>query len=467
MDLRRIEHIVVLMYENRSHDHMLGYLPYPGRLTGSECNRVDPENFASEEVFVSDRAAYRTAMDPHHDVLAVNTQLFGSLATTTDPAPMSGFVQAGTEAAGGNIKSGKTVMDCYSPARLPALSALAQEFCLCDRWFASVPGPTWPNRFFVHAATSDGVATNAVLHPYEMPSIYDSLEARGLDWGVYYGDFPHTIALRRLWSRREHFKEFEHFADDVARGVLPHYSFIEPRYFDLLAWKANDYHPPHDVRHGEHLLADVYATLRGSALWEKSLLIVLFDEHGGFFDRMSPPQPVPNPDGKRSGVPEFDFDRLGLRVPAILVSPYTERGMVDLIVYEHASVPAMVKKVFELPAFLTERDAAANTFESALARDTPRTDAPLKLPAPRGPGRASEQRMLLHTPVPVEEAQRSLTPAAAEAVPLSEFQETLLTLADTLETGAAPRVLEAGRPAPTEEEAAVRVRSQIGSFLNG
>ncbi len=454
------------MYENCSFDHMLGHLPYGGELTGTEFNLLDPADPGSERVPVTSRATYRTLMDPHHDLLSVNTQLFGPLSPATDPAPMSGFVQSGIAAAAADEEAGKTVMDCFTPARLPALSTLAREFCVCDRWFSSVPGPTWPNRLFVHAATSDGQAANNVLHPYDMPTIFESLEAGGCSWGIYFNDFPHTLALRRLWSRRNRVQHYAAFRRDVEANRLPNYVFIEPRYLDFLAWKANDHHPPHDVRYGEVLLTDVYNALRQSSLWERTLLVVLFDEHGGFFDRMSPPRPVPNPDGQTSANPPFAFDRLGVRVPAVLASPWIERGVVDSTVYEHASVPATLKRMFGLPASLTARDAAAATFEAVLTRATPRSDTPRVLPAPRMVGGVRAQRALLRTP-PDAAAAVQEEPAGPSA-PLSEFQVTLVQLADVLAREGAPAPDAGVRVAAlqTEQAAAAYVQGQVNRFLS-
>jgi phospholipase C len=246
---------------------------------------------------------------------------------------------------------------------------------------------------------------------------------------------------------------------------LPNYVFIEPRYFDFLVWKANDYHPPHDVRFGEYLVADVYATLRASKLWEKSLFILVFDEHGGFYDRLSPPRPVPNPDNQHSHDPFFGFTRLGVRVPAILVSPLIERGQVDSTVFEHASVPATVKKLFGLPAFLTARDAAAATFESVLSLSTPRTDAPITLPVPRRPRGAQDQRALLHVEASESAARAMGAPEAGSQAPLSEFQEALVQLAGMM--GARRHAELALSPAPTrtEHEGAEYVRGRLSSFL--
>ena len=464
-DGHSIEHIIVLMLENRSFDHMLGFLPNGGELTGREFNLVNPADPNSERVFVNNQAGYVSKIDPLHDLPGVNTQLFGAGDTSTDPAPMNGFVKSCLVAAGGDVKMGKTIMDCFDPVKLPTLSALAQEFCLCDRWFSSVPGPTWPNRLFVHAATSDGIATNDVLHPYDMRTLYDNLAAQGLSWGVYFGDFPVSLALRRLWGHLDRFKRFEAFRDEVTSGTLPNYAFIEPRYFDFLAWKANDDHPPHDVRFGEYLVADVYATLRASKLWEKSLFIVLFDEHGGFYDRFSPPRPVPNPDNQDSQNPPLDFTRLGMRVPAVLVSPLIERGRVDSTGYEHASIPATVKKLFGLPAFLTARDAAATAFESVLSLSTPRTDTPMTLPVPRRPRGAQDQRALLHVEAAESTARAMGLPQARSQAPLSEFQETLVQLAGIIGARRLAEMALPPIPIRTEYEAAEYVRDRLSSFL--
>ncbi len=449
-----IEHVVVLLFENRSFDHTLGYLPHPGRLTGRESNPIDPANPRLGRVRVNQRARYAAGPDPHHDLLSVNLQLFGDGPLSADPAPMNGFVKSFSEAASDDVSVGRRIMECFKPARLPALAALAREYCLCDHWFSSVPGPTWPNRLFCHAATSDGVATNNVLHPYDMQTIFDNLSAKGLTWNIYYHDFPHTVALRSLWSQRGSFRQYASFAGDVQRGMLANYSFIEPRYFDLPGQHANDFHPPHDVRYGDRLVADVYKTLRASDQWDSCLLIVSFDEHGGYYDRVSPPWGVPNPDGQVSAHPPFAFTRLGLRVPTVIASPWIEQGFVDSTVYEHASLPATLSKLFGLNTFLTARDRVANTFEGLLVRATPRADAPAELPTARRPAEGVPARDLESAP--------SEPPAT-----LSEFQESLVQLADLVAQEPGPDILEA--PPHTvvmdEEQAAAHVQRQIDSFL--
>ena len=179
-------------------------------------------------------------------------------------------------------------------------------------------------------------------------------------------------------------------------GVLANYVFVEPRFMNSKNNKhttgglANSQHAPEDARYGDNLIADVYEALRSNpALWAKSALIVTYDEHGGFFDHVVPPsQGIPNPDGLTSPLPKdpswapaFKFDRLGLRVPAVIASPWVKAGRVDSTRYQHTSVLATVKKIFGLPSFLTKRDASANSFEALFGEiNTPRQDTPTTLP---------------------------------------------------------------------------------------
>jgi phospholipase C len=195
-----------------------------------------------------------------------------------------------------------------------------------------------------------------------MRSIFESLMDAGHTWKVYFDDYAQTFALRNLHSYVDRFVRFEEFARDVASGALPAYSFIEPRGFSAPGWPANDQHPPHSVLEGERLIASIYDTLRGEdAVWRESLFVLLYDEHGGFYDHVKPPAAIV-PDAT-SGHAQFAFDRLGLRVPAILVSPWVGEGIADHTTYDHTSLPATLKTMFGLPSFLTARDAAAATFE--------------------------------------------------------------------------------------------------------
>ncbi len=268
--------------------------------------------------------------------------------------------------------------------------------------------------FFAHAATANGLlvtpetpsqlASQFWGSPYRMRSIFENLQDRGHDWTVYFDDYSQVFALRNLHARIDRFQKFERFAADVAAGSLPRYSFIEPRSFSALGYPANDQHPPHSLVEGERLLANVYDTLRGEeAVWRRCLLVVLYDEHGGFYDHVPPPRAVPPDDVKATGS-GFGFDRVGVRVPALLVSPWVGEGRADHTVYDHTSLLATLKKMLDLPSFLTARDAAANTFEGNFLTDaravsltnlSARVPEVTTAPAPGSEKMSTHQRSLL------------------------------------------------------------------------
>jgi len=457
-----IEHVIVLMLENRSYDHMLGYLKNGHGLIGDEFNPVDPSDPASERVHVSNRAGYIT-VDPAHDFSSVEKQLYGQSGQVMDPAPMNGFVAVHIEKENGDVELGKKIMECFNPGKLPALTTLAREFCVCDRWFSAVPGPTWLNRFYAHAGTCDGMIVDSAKHNYRMKTIFDALGKNGFSWNIYYGDVPQSIILQHHWRTLDRFKQFNKFYTDIEMGALATYSFIEPRYINFHEWKATDQHPPHDVKLGEYLIAEVYDTLRNSQYWEKSLLVVLYDEHGGFYDHVSPPGPVPSPDGKKSKHPPFDFTRLGVRIPAILVSPFVEKGQVDSTIYEHSSIPATIKALFNLPEGLTARDKAANMFEKNLSRRLPRTDAPLTLPVPGEPEEIHRHRELFRTDSLEKWRRGEVDQSEISNEPVSTFQESLVELAHLLNQKAhgkppAPRI-------QTEHEAAIHIHESLDRFM--
>jgi phospholipase C len=387
-----IDTVVVLALENRSFDHLLGWFdaggrPFAGlRSEAGAGNWSEPPTQSGTFVPAGDDAPYVPDLDPggHHELAHAQFQLFGRAAWPPDPlAPPhnTGFLADYATLTGGDLHAAAHVMRCFAPAKVPVLTALAHEFAVCDHWFSSVPGPTWPNRFFIHSATSDG-ATDNTPRVYDQRTIYQNLAAAGHSWRVYYHDFPQSLALaQQIPACAENYEYFEAFLAAAAAGRLPRYSFIEPRYFNELWARANDQHPPHGIVGGENLIADVYEALRASPQWNSAALIVLHDEHGGFYDHVPPPATV-SPDGKTSG--GFDFTRLGVRVPAVVASPYVERGTIDQTVYDHSSIAATLRDLFGLGASLTRRDAQAATLLPLLgSRATPRTDAPAKLPRPR------------------------------------------------------------------------------------
>ncbi|CAL4950861.1 unnamed protein product [Urochloa decumbens] len=403
-----IKNVVVLALENRSFDHMLGWtrrllgLPVDG-LTGAECN-PNSTTTSSSSICVSADADLVVPDDPGHSFEDVLEQVFGTrnlsaaaaaAAAAAQPS-MSGFVRSALSI---NSLLSSFVMRAFRPSLLPTFSALAPSFAVFDRWFSSIPGPTQPNRLYLYSATSHGSTAHDKLNlllGYPQPTIFDSLAADGHDFAVYFKTIPTVLFYRRLRSLRYASRRFHRydsaFKAHAARGTLPALSVIEPRYFDLAGAPADDDHPAHDVGNGQRLVKEVYEALRAGPQWNQTLLVVTYDEHGGFYDHVATPTAgVPSPDGIRGPPPFFfRFDRLGVRVPTIMVSPWIRKGTVvgrpegptETSEFEHSSIPATIKKIFNLSSdFLTKRDAWAGTFEHIFTElDEPRTDCPETLP---------------------------------------------------------------------------------------
>ncbi|KAK8944640.1 hypothetical protein KSP39_PZI007521 [Platanthera zijinensis] len=416
--------VVILVLENRSFDHMLGWMkqslnPSINGLTGTECNPRSAADISS--ICVSDDAGFIDS-DPGHSFEDVIQQVFGS--TSGSVPSMSGFV---SQALTISSTLPATVMKCFSPENLPVFSSLVGEYAVFDRWFSSIPGPTQPNRLFVYSATSHGATRHDpvdLLLGYPQKTIFDSLHDEGLDFAIYFESLPTTLFYRnmRRLDFAPKFHWFPTFGKHAREGKLPSLSVIEPRYFDVVGAEADDDHPGHDVGNGQRLVKEVYEALRASPQWNRSLLILTYDEHGGFYDHVETPYVgVPNPDGLRGPPPfYFNFDRLGVRIPTIMVSPWIKKGTVvsrpngptTNSEYEHSSIPATLKKLLGLKSdFLTKRDAWAGTFEHILQElSSLRTDCPEILPDPL-PTRSSE---------------------AKEDSFLSEFQAELVDLAAVL-----------------------------------
>lgn len=470
MESPAIEHVIVLMLENRSFDHFLGFL-YPASstfdgLTGTEFNLANPLNPASAKHTVNNAAQSKDLKeDAGHDFTDVHEQIFGvPLGSTGNPTPPlnGGFVRNYQRKNKQDPGSGARIMNCFNPDTLPILSRLAKEFCVCDHWFSSTPGPTWPNRLFVHTGASDGRVDNT-YRLYDDQTIFNLLSAAGKSWSFYMdGHVTQAMALKKLWSfKKWAFQRLGTFKDLAASGKLPNYSFIEPRFFRIDGFKApTDQHPPHDVHRGEELIADVYKMVRTSPLWEKSLLIITYDEHGGLYDHVHPPTAVPP--GKTSEDPPFEFDRYGVRVPAIVVSPYIARQTVVNTVFDHTSIIATVRKLFNITDHLTERDANAASLDECLNLTTARTDAPVDI------------RDVVPVPLKMAAfgAMTATEPAPGEATPpLSDYQEQLLAMtrsladrpAQPMETFAAA----VGLPLEwTEDIAAREVEENVQIFLS-
>jgi phospholipase C len=398
--LSSVQHVVVLMLENRSLDHMLGYLyadsnnvspagqAFEG-LTGTESN--PDANGKPVTVFQitpsTPNPYYMPGADPGEGYMATNDQLFGSDANppADKTPPMQGFVTDfaytlgwQSEEGGWTIYPGTTendIMGCFTPQMLPVLSALAKGYAVCDHWYCSVPTETMPNRAFNLSGTSQGHMDDQTK-TFTSPSIFGLLGKHNLTWGIYgYDAEPLTMdTFTDIASAQGGtIGQFSDFAAASAAGSLPAFSFLEP------SWSStgNSQHPPYNVALGEQLLHDVYETVRSGPAWPQTLLVITYDEHGGCFDHVPPPWGAVPPDNT-VGEFGFGFDRFGPRVPTVLISPLIAPGTVYRVPagsmpLDHTSVLKTVEQRWGLPA-LTARDAAAPGFGDVLTLTTPRTD---------------------------------------------------------------------------------------------
>ena len=302
---------------------------------------------------------------------------------------MNGFVLS-YEGKTHNSNNAHSIMKCFKPEKVPVLTQLARQFAVCDRWFSSIPGPTFPNRAFAHGSTSIGRVDMGVDWHAMSKTIYELLAENNVDSRIFYHDSTMAMTFKGLMNQGKYFAFFDDFLSACKRNKLPAYSFIEPRYAngnDLVNntfFSASDQHPDHNVEQGEILIRDTFnAIWNNQAVRESTLLVIVYDEHGGLYDHVPPPSAV-NPDNMKwvgspnSLDPAFDFTRLGVRVPAVLISPYIKAGTIDRTQYDHSSIIATACKLLlkNVPrASLTDRDRNANTFEGILTLAQPRTEA--------------------------------------------------------------------------------------------
>lgn len=386
------KHLVVLMMENRSFDHMLGFLPGVDGLTGNETNPLTP-NGPLVQVSKNARTVHDLIPDPGHEFVNVNVQIFGNSAGTDTGQPkMQGFVQDYALVSHDSIQAAN-IMKCFTPQTLPVLSTLAQSYGVSDRWYSSVPGSTIPNRLFTHGASSNGSCTqDALAAPATLRTIFEVMDEPGnpYTYRIYTNGASVLWANFYLMGHQSAFHAYSDFADDCANGDLPAYTFIEPSYDDNLdaGTFATSQHPDFPVDEGERIISDVYNGLTGSPGWNDTLFLIVYDEHGGIFDHVTPPAVAPLPvnaglpDVPHSISPPFDFRRLGVRVPAVFVSPRIAPNTVfhDQN-FEHSSIVATVRKMFcNSKTPFNWREAQAPTFDQILNLDSPRPDITLPLP---------------------------------------------------------------------------------------
>jgi phospholipase C len=420
--LPQIKHIIVVMLENRSFDNMCGWLYKPGTtpqpsqflpdssphpfegLKSSDFNPVSELYFTgqSTETYPAFDQANATNMpdpDPEETFDNVNYQLFGPDAPSQNPQwPNLGFVINYAKVTGTNIPV--QIMEPFSPAQVPVISALATNYAISDAWFSSVPAPTWPNRSFFHAGTSNGNVDNGTIpNPFDwdVRNIFNVLEDIGASWRVYHDTVivPSLTWLMfpNLWLLLDHFSEFDAFKSDCASGNLPQYSFLEPSFLV----NPTDEHPPHDVIAGEQFLYQIWQAVSQSPAWPETLLMITYDEHGGIYDHVPPPWGAASPDAQSNpGKEGFTFDRFGVRVPTILVSPWIQAGTVfrspTNTPYDHTSMLATLRDWLEIPAdkmLSSARIAAAPNLAQVLTLPKARTDLP-NIPQPAAESKATD-----------------------------------------------------------------------------
>ena len=417
-----IKHVVVLMFENHSFDQMLSCF----KETYPQLEGVDLTNLRSNKDSTGKEYWQRqsndpiVSPDPMHELEHVANQLLGG---------NSGFVsEYEKEYPETKFDQWQRIMDYFGMGDLPALHELAKHFTICDRWYSSVPGPTWTNRFFVNSGTSlgrvkmpGGWDQNPELYMgYTQDTIFDRIDEGGRSWKVYHGDVPQSLVLsnRQSPEHRACYEWLPQFFQDaqLPERDFPDYSFIEPRYFHIpFGEPQNDDHPPHSTIPAQSLLANVYNALRANDdLWNSTLLIVVYDEHGGFYDHVVPP-PADPPDDL---VSVYAFNQYGVRVPALLISPWTEQRFISTP-FDHTSILKFLIKKWNLRP-LTKRVDAAESFEEAITvSGQPRTDTPLKIEMPKVERRAAA-------------AEKVAAKAADEE--LNENQKALLGFTEYLES---------------------------------
>ena len=492
-----ITNVFVLMLENHSFDNVFAMSGIQGITAATTSN----ENSYNGTIYnVQSSAPVSMPTDPGHEFLDVFQQL---CLNSQWPTPNQVYPTPNNAGFAENYATSTTegppapppaedigdIMACFAtPTQLQVLYQLATQFAVCDHWFSSIPGPTWPNRFFVHGASSSGLdtsPTNQQMAGWEAPgggfkypngSIYDALDNANIPYRLYndstglpfemsaYSDDPQNgnpagaipqasalsgVTLLDFWSVSNN------LANDL-QGPYPWpYTFIEPNYGDVVSGSyagGSSQHPMDDIAGGEALISAVYNAIRNSPYWNTSLLIIIYDEHGGFYDSVPPGvavEPGDNWSGFGLNVYGFLFNQYGVRIPAVIVSPLIAAGTVDHTLYDHTSVLATIEQMWGLSA-LTQRDGQANNVLHLLSQTDVRTDTPASLNAPRRRGPAARPRMT--------DEER----AAIDAQPLPERGNLVGALGIAMKTDAEISGDSAGARARFE---ALRTRGDARAYI--
>jgi len=444
-----IEHVFVLMLENRAFDHMLGFSGITGTdavtgnpteingLSGAESNAWNGISYA-----VAQPAPDPMTVDPYHEFTDVLKQLCGPAAAYPRGGPYppinsSGFVANFAQDA--KSPSPVDVMKCFAPPQLPVLDALAKEFAICDSWFCSLPGPTFPNRFFALGASSSGLDHSPTTpetviwqtvdgFQFQNGSIFDRGRGflnfikgllpfvRKFKWRIYAGNKLFTLAHAVQGIHIQDITRYSRFAQDVSKTNYPaRFTWIEPSYGHVATdyVGGNSQHPLDGVTGGEALIKATYEAIRNSPLWKSSMLIVTWDEHGGFFDHVAPPRAIPPGDETQfesSNKYGFAFDQYGPRIPALVISPLIPPNIIDHRPHDHTSILATVERLFGLRP-LTNRDRGANDLRSLASLPSPRFDTPAAIAL-------RPEANTAYSAISLDTLERPIPPAARESDPI-------------------------------------------------
>jgi phospholipase C len=351
-----IDHIVLVLMENRSFDHYLGWLPgADGKQAGLSFPDESGELHATHHLTERQGCGFA---DPDHSYDGGRIQLNGG--------KLDGFRKGGND---------DFALGYYKRSDLPFYSALVDEATVFDRWFCSVLSSTYPNRFYTHAGRTDRMSNSMTLS--SLPNIWDRLTDAGVPATYYFSDLP----FLGLWGPKfvRNSQPIETFFEQAALGTLPAFSYLDPLFLGEDQGGSNDDHPHADILRGQALLSRIANAVTTSPQWSRTALVITYDEWGGFFDHVRPPV---LPDDKQTD--EFDHSQAGFRVPAFVLSPYARRAHVDGHVYDHTSILKFVEWRFGLKP-LAPRDAAARNIAEALDFSRPRTSVP-DLPMVTDPG---------------------------------------------------------------------------------
>jgi phospholipase C len=369
-----IDHIVVLCMENRSFDHFLGWVPKAnGKQRGLTYLDDDNQPHSTHHLTEWQGCGFN---DPDHSYEGGRIQLNGGRC--------DGFRKGDND---------DFALGYYTRADLPTTSALVDNFTIFDGWFCGILGPTYPNRFYTHSAATDRISNSFTTST--LPTIWDSLSAAGVSANYYFSDLPFI----GLYGERmlPFCRRIEHFYADAAAGTLPAYSYLDPYFLGEEQGGSNDDHPHADIRRGQAFVSEVVRAVTQSPLWANTVLLITYDEWGGFFDHVRPPR---LPDAFVRTATE-EHNTAGFRVPTYVVSPFAAKGRVAHGQFDHSSILKLAEWRFGL-APLNPRDRAASNPATALDFSRPNLtppDIPLVLdPGPHACG-APETGMATEDPM--------------------------------------------------------------------